>query len=214
MLLISIKFKCALNFTVVYVLSFDIETYCPGFKTLSDIPTEYSPETLSIEEFYIKYEKPHIPVILKGAVKDWPASHKWTKEYLIRVCGDKKFRATSATAPLGAQFTMKQYFKYVDEAEEEAPLYLFERDFLTCDNKLAEDYWIPSFFSPKPCITLTNQDIFATDLFRVFGNEKRPDYRWFIAGPKRSGSLFHIDQLFAPPYICYCASRSKFPNCA
>jgi len=33
--------------------SFDIETSCPGFTTLSDILTEYSPETLSIEEFYI-----------------------------------------------------------------------------------------------------------------------------------------------------------------
>jgi len=31
------------------------------------------------------------------------------------------------------------------------------------------------------------------DLFSFLGEEKRPDYCWIIAGPKRSGSSFHID---------------------
>lgn len=31
------------------------------------------------------------------------------------------------------------------------------------------------------------------DLFSVLGDEQRPDYRWLIAGPARSGSSFHVD---------------------
>ena len=34
---------------------------------------------------------------------------------------------------------------------------------------------------------------FTEDLFSVMGESARPDYRWLIMGPERSGSSFHKD---------------------
>ena len=34
---------------------------------------------------------------------------------------------------------------------------------------------------------------FDEDLFSVLGDEGRPDFRWLIMGPPRSGSTFHKD---------------------
>eukprot|EP00121_Abeoforma_whisleri_P011383 Awhi_evm1s10495 len=43
---------------------------------------------------------------------------------------------------------------------------------------LIADYTVPPYFSE--------------DLFQILGDQ-RPDYRWIIVGPERSGSTFHID---------------------
>jgi len=63
---------------------------------------------------------------------------------------------------------------------DESPLYLFDKDFTTKPTtngvSLAKDYSIPGTFSD--------------DLFTLLGNA-RPDHRWLIVGPKRSGSTFH-----------------------
>merc|ERR1711991_638140 len=37
-----------------------------------------------------------------------------------------------------------------------------------------------------------NKATHHTDLFHLLGSQ-RPDYRWLVIGPKRSGSIFHID---------------------
>ena len=66
---------------------------------------------------------------------------------------------------------------------DESPLYLFDRSFVDkMDIKIGEEhggeYWIP--------------ECFGEDLFAVLGSQ-RPDSRWLIVGPKRSGSTFHKD---------------------
>ncbi|KAL1997575.1 hypothetical protein VTN02DRAFT_1436 [Thermoascus thermophilus] len=69
---------------------------------------------------------------------------------------------------------------------DESPLYLFDRDFVAKmglktgppDREPATAYW------PPPC--------FGEDLFAVLGAQ-RPDDRWLIVGPARSGSTFHKD---------------------
>lgn len=162
---------------------FDIAESCPGFLDFADIP-RVSAANLSVEDFVSRYEIPNLPVIITGAVSEWPAFTKWTDEYLISTCKDALFRATSATAPLPASFTMAHYIAYRNQAHEEAPLYLFERDFPTLVPPLANDYTPPPYFSATAA--------HGSDLFRLLG-EGRPDHRWLIAGPARSGSLFHID---------------------
>ena len=47
--------------------------------------------------------------------------------------------------------------------------------FLHLLDDLGLDYEVPSYFNPK----MTSH---GTDLFHAFGEAKRPDYRWLIAG--------------------------------
>lgn len=186
--------------------TFDYEAACPGFLLNHDVESISLESNLSVEDFYMKYEMERIPVILKDAAKGWPALKKWSKMNLIHACGDKTFRATSATAPLSAEFTLGEYFKYMEEAIEEAPLYLFERDFMQNTN-LQDDWWIPKYFSTKYDDAASNRH---TDLFRVFGESRRPDYRWLVVGPKRSGSIFHIDPNATHAWNCCITGKKKW----
>ena len=57
-------------------------------------------------------------------------------------------------------------------------MHIFDPKFAEKAPELAADYEMPVYF--------------REDLFSILGDE-RPDYRWLIAGPARSGSSFHID---------------------
>jgi hypothetical protein len=161
----------------------DLERCCPGFNKPCTIQ-RVEAEKLSAEEFVSKYEIPNIPVIITGLVKKWPAFEKWDWDYLAARSGNKAFRATSATADSNAFFTVDQYRRYCAGSQEEAPLYFFDKDFIRAIGA-SDDYTIPPYFDSckNPC----------TDLFRLLGEANRPDYRWLILGPRRSGSMFHID---------------------
>jgi cupin-like protein len=43
----------------------------------------------SVEEFAERYVRRERPVIVRGAVKDWPPSYKWTPEYLKAMYGTR-----------------------------------------------------------------------------------------------------------------------------
>ena len=161
----------------------DLTTACPGFYNPCEVP-RVARSDLSVDQFLSLYESKNRPVIITGIVTEWSAYKKWGNwEYLEEKSGNKTFRATSATASLAAQFTLSQYRKYCESAKEEAPLYFFDRDFLKSIGSI--DYNVPEYFDPAAS--------HGTDLFRLFGEHGRPDHRWLIIGPKRSGSMFHID---------------------
>ena len=199
--------------------SCDLATACPGFFKHCDVERSSFLEC-NVERFISEFESRNKPLVLTGAVDYWPALHNWTEAYLVNASDEVKkntgkeptFRATSATAPVAASFTLRGYFNYLNQAREEAPLYLFERDFVRKVNQLGKDYDVPVYFrSPDDyCVTheCENHSGFGenkegkegpekglpgTDLFRILGSTARPDHRWLICGPKRSGSIFHID---------------------
>lgn len=64
---------------------------------------------------------------------------------------------------------------------DELPLYLFDKGFAQRIPELAADYTVPEFFAPD------------RDMFAQLPEECRPDHRWLIIGPERSGSSWHID---------------------
>jgi len=179
---------------------------CPGFYKHSDVD-RVAYADCPVDTFVREYETQNRPLVLTGAVDYWPALKQWGAEYLVRAGEQVRqqsgqeptFRATSATAPVAATFTLRGYFHYLAQAHEEAPLYLFERDFAKKVKSLAGDYDVPVYFrTADDALAAGKQEGAAvqhagTDLFRVFGPQARPDYRWLICGPKRSGSIFHID---------------------
>ena len=197
--------------------SCDLATACPGFFAHDDVPREEA-TLLSLTEFVGNYESKNKPVVIRHAVTAWPACNKWTESYIAQAGKDSKFRATSATAPLPAIFTLEEYFNYARQAREEAPLYLFERDFCKLAPSLENDFSVPSYFDPafagksqelsNP--VRTHLPAHHTDLFRLFGDQARPDYRWLICGPARSGSIFHIDPNQTNAWNVSVAGRKKW----
>lgn len=176
----------------------DLSSACPGFHTHDDVPRADA-ATLTREAFVRDFERPNRPVVITRAAElaGWRALEAWSPEHLAGVGGDQTFRATSATAPVAATFTLREYFRYASQTREEAPLYLFERDFCRAAPSLGSDYSVPSFFAPEQQPQQEEQhqpeQRHHADLFRLLGETARPDYRWLIAGPARSGSIFHID---------------------
>ncbi|KAI8928679.1 hypothetical protein BC831DRAFT_447540 [Entophlyctis helioformis] len=126
---------------------------------------------LSKADFIREYGVPNLPVILTDVVPQWPAYGKWNTEYFVSRYGDRTFRAEAVDIAFG------DYVHYMAKAKEESPLYLFDKRFAE-DSDLADDYVVPPYFDE--------------DLFKVLG-DARPDYRWLIIGPARSGSTFHVD---------------------
>jgi hypothetical protein len=116
------------------------------------------------------------PFILTDVVPHWPAYKKWSLEYLL-----KQFSSTDATFQIEAvEWSIQTYLEYMSSNRDESPLYLFDKDFAikTTANgvPLEDDYSVP--------------ETFEEDLFRLLG-DARPDHRWLIVGPERSGSTFH-----------------------
>lgn len=99
----------------------------------------------------------------------------WSTDTMLEVYGEVKLRAESVDWPL------KTYVDYMNDNHDESPLYLFDRSFVEkLDLNVGKDgqYWSP--------------ESFGEDLFAVLGDQ-RPDSRWLIVGPERSGSTFHKD---------------------
>lgn len=116
-----------------------------------------------------------MPFILTDPVQEWPIYQQWSTEVMLHKYGEVKFRAEAVDWPL------RIYVDYMTANEDESPLYLFDRSFVEkMGIKVGRDgqYWAP--------------DTFGEDLFASLG-DRRPDSRWLIVGPERSGSTFHKD---------------------
>ncbi|DBA74434.1 TPA: hypothetical protein ACH3X1_011187 [Trebouxia sp. C0004] len=128
---------------------------------------------LSVEDFKQQYELPNKPVILQNTIDDWPALLNWNSKYLKKV-----FKGNTILAgdyPMG----FDNFLAYSQRSRDEMPLYLFDKHFASKAPQLAADYKVPKYFDE--------------DLFSVLGEAGRPDFRWLIMGPPRSGSTFHKD---------------------
>jgi len=132
---------------------------------------------LSSDEFALHWVDK--PFILTAPVKQWPVFRSWSFQNLLDTYSDVAFRAESVDWPF------KTYFEYLHNSHDESPLYLFDRAFVekmdltvSLEPDLKADYWQPGFV--------------GWDVLSVLG-EQRPDHRWLIVGPERSGSTFHKD---------------------
>jgi hypothetical protein len=165
-----------------YCANVSLDTYAENIPTGNRITRL---ENVTPEAFATEWV--HRPFILTEPVKSWPIYKSWTLSRLRERYAETSFRAESVDWPL------KTYFSYMQSSKDESPLYLFDRSFvekmgiavtsspLDGDSSEMSDriaYWPPSCFT--------------SDAFTVLG-DKRPDHRWLILGPARSGSTFHVD---------------------
>ncbi|KAI9792586.1 MAG: hypothetical protein M1816_002106 [Peltula sp. TS41687] len=149
----------------------NLTSYTRGIPATNAIPrlSHLSASTFASAEWV------NTPFILTDVVKAWPAYKTWSLPSLLERYGETSFRAESVDWPL------RVYAQYMAHNDDESPLYLFDRAFvekmgLSVGNH--GDYWAP--------------ECFGQDRFEVLGRD-RPDCRWLIVGPERSGSTFHKD---------------------
>lgn len=128
---------------------------------------------LTLEDFTRSWT--NRPFILTEPVKRWPVYRDWDERSLLSKYGTISFAAEAVEWPL------KTYLEYMNQNEDESPLYLF-------DSRFAEKMGL----SDNPKGEYVTPTCFGDDLFSCLGRQ-RPDHRWLIIGPKRSGSTFHKD---------------------
>jgi hypothetical protein len=161
-------FYSDLLFKAWYCATADIS---PSWLSVDNIPRRQVGQ-LTVADFQAQFERPNMPVILQGGMTDWPAAKLWDEAYLARQAGQARLDAG------GFHFTLPEYLAYAHAVTDDQPLYLFDKSFASKVPQLGHDYTVPPYF----------QD----DLLSVLG-AARPDYRWLIVGPARSGSVFHKD---------------------
>jgi histone arginine demethylase JMJD6 len=78
---------------------------------------------------------------------------------------------------------LKYFIEYLLFNKDDSPLYLFQSSIESRKKikQIVNDYEVPKFF--------------RDDYFKILGSDVRPPYRWFLMGPKRSGSTIHTDPL-------------------
>ena len=146
--------------------------YCSNIPTQNEIARLAD---LSEDEFSNDWTNQ--PFILTDPVTKWPVYKHWCTEIMLESYADTKFRAEAVDWPL------QTYVDYMNDNQDESPLYLFDCSFvekmdLLTNNDQNGHYWPPNCF--------------GEDLFSILENQ-RPDNRWLIIGPERSGSTFHKD---------------------
>ena len=118
-----------------------------------------------------------------GSPSSGANSSFWDEGALADQIGDRVFHAG------GVNFKLREYLTYAKSNCDDQPLYLFDPTFGTSAPELLKEYEPPEFF---------RDDLFGlledVSSLRVAGlSQQRPDYRWLIIGPPRSGSSFHKD---------------------
>ena len=119
------------------------------------------------------------PFILTSPIKQWPVFQTWSTERLLEEHASIAFRAESVDWPL------RTYVDYMQNNQDESPLYLFDRSF-------AEEMNLKVSSKPDDSAAYWPPSCFGEDLFALLRSQ-RPDHRWLIIGPERSGSTFHKD---------------------
>lgn len=90
------------------------------------------------------------------------------------------------------QTRMRYFLDYMKHNRDDSPLYVFDSRFDEdrTAKVLLTDYSVPSYF--------------PEDLFSLVGERRRPPYRWFLAGPARSGAANSCILHYKYRYLLIC----------
>lgn len=134
---------------------------------------------LSEQEFLRRFEFGSRPVIIQGVADDWNGLKDWRVDRLLDRFGSSKFKIGESDSGRKLKVTLRQYIEYVLYGRDDSPLYLFE----SCLEEhpqahvMQADYKQPKYF--------------RNNLFKLLNESEMPPHRWFLIGPKRSGSEVH-----------------------
>lgn len=144
----------------------------PKWLSFDNLPRR-SYKEMSLADFRSEFEDKNLPVIITDCASEWEIMKNLTSASLSEEYGHIRFHCA------GFDFTLQDYLEYSRKVKDDQPLYLFDKHFAKKAPEIAKKYTVPRYF--------------ADDLFKVMGEDHRPDWRWLIIGPRKSGSTFHKD---------------------
>ncbi|GET89785.1 hypothetical protein, unknown function [Leishmania tarentolae] len=155
---------------------------------------------ISVEEFHNRFEKPNVPVVITDVATAWPL-FKILQGRFANLADKKDFLVRSdcpATTPFRCEHTsmdLEDYVHYATEQNDERPIYMFDAEFgsVLDAEKL---YTVPPHFA-------------RDDFFSTLG-DRRPKFRWIVAGPQRSGSSFHVDPNYTSAWNANMTGRKRW----
>ena len=137
---------------------------------------------LSVKEFQERYERPCIPCLLSGCADKWPARKEWSYDSFSKKFSDVMLKCGEDDDGYKVKIKVKYFLEYMYLQRDDSPLYLFDSSFDEYEEtKALVDHYKPPKYFRKTC----------------FGSLERNEapHRWFLIGPKRSGTTVHIDPL-------------------
>jgi histone arginine demethylase JMJD6 len=155
---------------------------------------------LSVKRFIEEYEKPYIPVVIEGIpeVEKWQATFSWTFKKIKKNYKKAHLKCGEDDNGKSIRMKFKYFMKYLNKQTDDSPLYIFDSSFDDREDTkpLLEDYQVPKYF--------------PQDLFELVGEDRRPPYRWFLVGPKRSGTCIHVDPLGTSAWNTLITGRKRW----
>ncbi|KNC55938.1 bifunctional arginine demethylase and lysyl-hydroxylase JMJD6 [Thecamonas trahens ATCC 50062] len=167
----------------------DVSSRKWGVKRHADVPEEvlrgsgeldhllprFDARTMTEAEWFA-FEALDRPCVIENLMDDWKAPAKWTPRRFMRKYADKTFDVGSFNY---TDMTWAQFVRYALTNDDDSPLYVFDPYYGSKYPKLLQQYTVPRFF--------------RDDYHQYAGEKDRPLYRWFLVGPKRSGTGIHQD---------------------
>ncbi|KAK1930177.1 F-box protein [Phytophthora citrophthora] len=161
-----------------------------------------------------------VPFIIKNAIGNWKASTEWTVEKLIeKFPSDVKHRITHNLDVMSSSPTMEMsfadFFHYATNQHDETPLYIFDarfgekmpamlEDYAVNDLKVFKEDFLSVIVSPeekegkeesKKAVKLEagGKKVRKDKKKKHSPGSSRPDFRWIVIGPQRTGAPWHQD---------------------
>jgi hypothetical protein len=162
----------------------------PRWLSFDNAPRERG--DLAPAAFSAAYDAANAPVVLRdGAAGCWPGREggAWDASSLRAAHGGVAFHCA------GFEWPLSRYLDYCARSTDDNPLYLFDKAF-------AEKAPALGRYTPPPA--------FGRDLLELLPRGERPDWRWLILGPAKSGSVWHQDPNGTQAFNACLQGRKKW----
>lgn len=184
----------------IQLASLPLSRYTPAANGKNTFKRIQRLANISKADFLDQYAKPSIPCLLTASTADadFPV---WKIEDILHLYPNRRIRAEALSMSIN---TYSEYARTCEAWDrrrsnwipDESPFYLFDP---TLARQMQKDdlFVVPKLFRFED---KDNQDRNSQngsmdpswDLFSLL-HDRRPDHAWIIAGPKRSGSAWHVD---------------------
>lgn len=138
---------------------------------------------VTVPQFYEHFVQPRWPCIIEGAMDEWPAMRKWDPQVLASSLRHASLKVGEDDKGRKLRMKASYFHDYMEHQQDDSPLYLFETRIESepSAQQVLHDFQVP--------------DIFPHDFLDLVNSSRKPPYRWWSIGPRRSGTAVHTDPL-------------------